>query len=209
MIDNRFGIHEGLVTAGRIPVATRIRDRISAFELILLFLCGGASAVMAGFVNLNLRLPGHSIILSMLPMILGFALAPRRFAGCLMSAGALGTASAFGLTGLAHYGSGAIVSLCLMGPMMDLALAKVCSGWSLYFGLVAAGIGTNLMAFVSRAISKLVGLDTASMRPFSLWWSQATVTYVLCGAAAGLIGAFCFFHFRKKGSKSADFESSS
>jgi hypothetical protein len=126
-----------------------------------------------------------------------------------MSAGALGTASAFGLTGLAHYGSGAIVSLCLMGPMMDLALAKVRNGWSLYFGLVAAGIGTNLMAFGSRAISKLMGLDLASMRPFGLWWSQAIITYTLCGAAAGLIGALCFFHLRNQREKSADSESSS
>ncbi len=209
MMDSWFGIHEGLAAAGRIPAATRIRNRISAAELTLLFLCGGASAAMAGFVNLNLRLPGHSIVLSMLPMVLGLALAPRRFAGFIMSASALGTASAFGLTGLAHYGSGAFVSLCLMGPMMDLALTKIRTGWSLYFGLVLAGTATNLMAFGSRALSKLMGLNTASMRPFSLWWSQAIVTYTLCGAAAGLIGAFCFFHLRKQWSKSEAADSGS
>jgi len=204
MIDNWFGIHEGLAAAGRIPVATRVRDRITASELTLLFLCGGASAAMAGFINLHLRLPGHSILLSMLPMILGLALAPRRFAGFMMSAGALGTASAFSLAGLAHYGSGAFISLCLMGPMMDLALTKVRAGWSLYFGLVIAGISTNLLALGSRAMSKLLGLDIAGMRPFGMWWTQAVVTYTLCGAVAGLIGAFCFFHLRKQRSKSAD-----
>ena len=201
-MDNWFGIHEGLATAGRVPARAQMRDRISASELTLLLFCGGASAAMAGFVNLHLRLPGHSIVLSMLPMILRLALAPRRFSGFMMSAGAFGAASAFSLAGLAHYGSGAFVSLCLMGPIMDLALAKVRAGWSLYFGLIVAGIGTNLLAFGSRAMSKLVGLDLASMRPFGLWWTQAVVTYILCGAAAGLIGAFCFFHLRKQRSKS-------
>jgi hypothetical protein len=176
---------------------------------MLLLFCGGISASIVGFVNLNLRLPGHSIILSMLPMILGLALAPRRFSGFVMSAGALGTASAFGLAGLAHYGSGAFVSLCLMGPIMDLAVTKVRAGWSLYFGLILAGIGTNLLAFGSRAMSKLLGLDIASMRPFGLWWSQAVITYTLCGAAAGLIGAFCFFHLRRQKSKSDGAESGS
>lgn len=209
MIDNWFGIHEGLATAGRIPARAQMRDRISASELALLLFCGGASAAMAGFINLHLRFPGHSILLSMLPMIFGLALAPRRFSGFMMSAGAFGAASAFSLAGLAHYGSGAFVSLCLMGPMMDLALAKVRTGWSLYFGLVLAGIGTNLMALGSRAMSKLLGLDLASMRPFGMWWTQAAVTYTLCGAAAGLIGAFCFFHLRKQREKFTDSGSSS
>ena len=209
MIDNWFGIHDGLAAAGRIPTVARIRDRISTSELMLLMLCGGAAAAMSGLVKVGLRLPGNSIILSMLPMILGLAIAPRRFSGFIMSAGAFGTASAFSLAGLAHYGSGAFVSLCLMGPMMDLALTKARSGPRLYIGLTLAGIITNLMALGSRSMSKLIGLDSASMRPFGTWWSQAVITYSLCGAAAGLIGALCFFHLHKKQSKSADSESSS
>jgi hypothetical protein len=211
MTGNLFSVHEGLAAAGRIPTAIGARDRISARELTLLLFLGGASAAMAGFINLNLRLPGHSILISMLPMILGLAMAPRRFSGFIMSASALGTASAFGLAGLAHYGSGAFVSLCLMGPMMDLALIKVRAGWDIYFALILAGIGTNLMALGSRAMSKLLGLDLASMRPFGLWWSQAALTYTLCGAAAGLIGALFFFHLRKQRetSEAADSGSSS
>jgi len=209
MIDNWFGIHDGLSAAGRIPAVTRIRDRISTSELMLLLLCGGAAATMSGFVKLSLRLPGNSIILSMLPMILGLAIAPRRFSGFIMSAGAFGTASAFSLAGLAHYGSGAFVSLCLMGPMMDLVLTKARSGPRLYVGLALAGTVTNLMALGSRSMSKLLGLDVASMRPFGTWWSQAVITYSLCGAAAGLIGAFCFFHLHKQRTKAADSGSSS
>ncbi len=202
MIDNWFGIHDGLAASGRIPAMTRIRERISAAEVLLLIFCGAAAAAASGFIRLGLRLPGHAIVLSMVPMALGLALAPRRFSGCIMSAGALGTALAFSFAGLTHYGSGASVSLCLMGPMMDLAVAKVRSGWRLYLALMLAGIGTNLLALASRSVSKLLGLDLASMRPFGTWWTQAIVTYSISGAAAGLIGALCFFHLRKQQSES-------
>jgi hypothetical protein len=207
MIDNWFGIHDGLAAAGRIPAMTRVRARISASELTLLLLLGAASATMAGFLRLGIRLPGHSIILSMLPMIFGLALAPRRLSGFIMSAGAFGTAAAFSIAGTAHYGSGAFLSLCLMGPMMDLALTKARKGWRLYLGLMLAGIGTNLLALGSRSMNKLLGLDLAGMRPFGTWWTQAVITYSLCGAVAGLIGALCFFHLHKQQSKSATADS--
>jgi len=205
MIDKWFGVREGLATAGRISVPARIRERISAAEILLLILCGAGAAAASGFVRLGLRIPGHSIILSMIPMALGLALAPRRFSGCIMSAGALGTAAALSLSGLVHYGSGASISLCLMGPMMDLAVAKVRSGWRLYLGLMLAGIGTNLLALASRSVSKLLGLDLASMRPFDTWWAQAIFTYTVSGAVAGLIGALCFFRLRSQQSESEDF----
>jgi hypothetical protein len=81
---------------------------------------------------------------------------------------------------------------------MDFALRKARAGWRLYSGLILAGIVTNLLALASRSMSKLLGLDTAHMRPFSGWWPQAIVTYALCGAAAGLIAALCFFQLRKQ-----------
>jgi hypothetical protein len=85
---------------------------------------------------------------------------------------------------------------------MDFALTRVQSGWRLYLGIVLAGICTNLLALASRSTSKLLGLDLAGTRPFGSWWAQAAITYSLCGAAAGLIGAICFFHLRKQQSKS-------
>jgi hypothetical protein len=182
---------------GRLRPVAKEQDRISVSEVLVLFLCGAVSASVIAFVRLGLRLPGHSIVLSMIPMALGLALAPRRFGGFLMSAGAFATASAYTGAGLAQFGSGAFVSLCLMGPMMDLALTKVRSGWRLYLGLLLAGIGSNLMALASRGVGKLLGLDPGT-RPFGSWWTQAIVTYTLCGALAGLLGALCFFHFRKQ-----------
>jgi hypothetical protein len=192
-----FAVRDGLAAAGRIHPVAKEQERISAAEVLVLFLCGAVSASIVAFVRLGLRLPGHSILLSMIPMALGLSLAPRRFGGFLMSAGAFATAAAYTGAGFAHFGSGAFVSLCLMGPMMDLALTKVKAGWRLYLGLLLAGIGTNLMALASRSANKLLGLDPGT-RPFGTWWTQAIVTYSLCGAVAGLLGALCFFHLRKQ-----------
>jgi len=198
MINNWFGVHDGLLAAVRIQTVARARERISASELLILFLCGGASACGTGFIRLGLRIPGNAILLAVLPMALGLGFAPRRFAGFVMSAGAFGTATALALAGLCHFGSGSFISLCLAGPMMDLALAGARSGWRLYLGMVAAGISTNLIALTSRSVSKLLGLDLAGMRPFGTWWLQAASTYTLCGAIAGLIGALCCFHLRDR-----------
>jgi len=194
-----FAVRDGLAAADRLHPISRVQERISASELLLLICCGAVSASIIAFVKLGLRLPGHAIVLSFLPMALGLALAPRRCAGFVMSAGAVLTAAAYSGAGLVQYGAGAFVSLCLMGPMMDLALTKVRSGWRLYLGLTLAGILTNLMALGSRTASKLLGLDPGT-RLFSEWWIQAILTYTLCGAVAGLLGAFCFFHLRNQSS---------
>lgn len=202
MINKWFGIHAGLATAGRFPSIVRIRERISASEIMLLFLFGVASAAAVGFIRTGFRFPGNSIVLAMLPMVFGLALVHRRNSGFIMGAGALGGAGMFGMLGLAHYGAGAFMSLCLIGPILDLALNKARSGRWLYIGLVLAGIGTNLLALFSRGIAKLLGLDVAGMRPFGTWYIQASMTYALCGAIAGLIAAFLFFQFRKQRSNS-------
>jgi hypothetical protein len=198
-----FGINEGLAAAGRIPSVARTRERISASEIILLILCGAAAAAASGFIRTGLRIPGHAVVISMIPMALGLALAPRRLAGFVMGAGALSTAVTLNSVGLGHIGSGSFISLCLLGPVMEFAVMKVQRGWSLYGGLMLAGIGTNLLALASRSISKLIGLDLGGMRPFDSWWAQALVTYTLSGALAGLICALCFFHLRKEQSKQA------
>jgi hypothetical protein len=194
MVNDWFGVHDGLVAAGRLPSLSRAR-RISAVELLLLLLCGGAAAATVGFVKLGLGIPGHAIVLSVLPMALGLSLAPRRLAGSVMSAGAFGTAGLLSATGAASYGSGAFASLCLIGPMMDAALSGARTGWRLYLGLVLSGVGANLLALASRAGAKLLGLDLAGARPFDSWWLQAAGTYTLSGVVAGLVGALCWFQF--------------
>lgn len=192
-----FGIHQGLATAGRIPSVTRAHEHVSAAEMLVLICCGAAATSAISFIKLGLRLPGHAIVLAMVPLALGFALAPRRLSGFIMSGAALSTAAVFTAAGLAQYGTGSFVSLCLMGPITDLALSKARSGWRLYLGLIAAGVVTNFLALMSRTAGRLLGVDP-SWRPFGSWLSQAIVTYSLSGALAGLIGALCFFHLRNR-----------
>jgi hypothetical protein len=193
MTDNWFAVHDGLADAVRFPSLVRTRQRISTAELVLLLMCGAAAAMAVAYVKLQLRIPGHSIVLAALPMVLGLALAPRRLAGSVMSAGAIGTAWLLSAGG-AGYGSGSSISLLLIGPMMDVAVRHARGGWRVYGALVLAGVATNLVALGSRAAFKVLGLDAGDARPFDSWWLQASVTYTLSGVVAGLFGALCWFH---------------
>ena len=199
MVNDWFGVHDGLAGAARFPPLVPTRSRISAIELLLLLSCGAAAAAAVAYVKLSLRIPGHSIALAALPMVLGLALAPRRLAGSVMSAGAIGTAWLLSGVGGASYGSGSGVSLLLIGPMMDVAVRHARGGWRVYAALVLSGVVTNLLALGSRAAFKVLGLDIAGgARPFDSWWLQASFTYTLSGVVAGLLGALCWFHFNDR-----------
>lgn len=197
MINNLFGMHHGLADALRFPSVTRIREKITALDVALLFLFGVASAAAVGFIRTGFRFPGNAILWAMLPMVMGLAIAPRRNAGFIMGTGAVSGAAVLTAFNFAHYGSGAFVSLCLLGPAIDFVLKKAARGYRLYIGLVLAGIVTNLAALFSRGAGKLLGLDLGT-RPFGTWYLQASMTYAICGAVAGLLAAFCFFHLRKR-----------
>ena len=202
MVNDWFTVHDGLAGAARVPSLARARTRISAIELVLLLSCGAAAAAAVAYVKLSLRIPGHSIVLAALPMVLGMALAPRRLAGSVMSAGAISTAWLLSGIGGASFGSGSSISLLLIGPMMDVAVRHARSGWRVYAALVLAGVTTNLLALGSRAAFKVLGLDLAAgARPFDSWWLQASVTYTLSGVAAGLLGALCWFHYNDRGTR--------
>ena len=198
MSSTAFGVHEGLLAAGRVPSVSRRGERISAGEVVMLLLVGAAAAAASAFIRLGLRIPGHAIVLAVMPMSLGLALAPRRFSGSIMGVGAFATAVGLSAGGYASYGAGAMTSLCLTGPLMDVALAGAAGGWRLYAGLILAGFGSNGLAFLQRAGSKLVGLDGPGTRFFTEWWPQALVTYTVSGAVAGLLGALCWFHLRSQ-----------
>jgi hypothetical protein len=198
-----FVVHEGLTAAARVPSLARSGQRISALELIVLLASGAAAAAAVGMAKLGLGIPGHSIVLAALPLAFGLSAAPRRLAGSVMSAGALGTAWMLEGAGTASFGSGSFVSLCLLGPMLDLALRGARSGWRVYVALVLAGTATNLTALASRGAAKIVGLDLAGARPFDSWWLLAMGTYTASGIVAGLLGALCWFHFNERSKRRA------
>ncbi len=204
LLESLFAVRPGVHSAARVPSLTKLDARISVAEVLLLLLCGSAAACAIGYVKLGLGIPGHAIVLAVLPMAFGLAVAPRRMAGSVMSAGAFGTAAVLGTLAGARYGGGSFVSLCLIGPMMDVALAGVRDGWRLYLGLVLAGIATNFCALVSRTGGKVLGFDLPGARPFGAWWPQALLTYTLSGATAGLLSALFWFHLRSRRSGTSD-----
>ncbi len=193
MIIDAFSVHDGLLGATRLPAPTRADTRISSLEMLLLIAAGGAAAIASAYMRLGLRVPGSAILWAVIPMALGLALVPRRFSGLTMSASALVTASALSVGGMAVFGVGALTSLCLTGPMLDVALLGARPGWRLYARLIAAGIGANVGAFVQRGASKLMHADLPGTRMFGEWLGQALITYTLAGAVAGLIAALCWF----------------
>ena len=200
MFTDWFVVHDGLLRAARLPPLAVTRSRITVVELLSLLTAGGIAAAAVGMLKLGLGIPGHSIVLAALPMALGISLAPRHMAGSVMSAGALGTAWLLTTGGVADYGAGSFVSLSLLGPMMDVALRGVRTGWRLYAALIVSGVITNLLALASRAGAKVLGLDVGG-RPFDSWWLQAGITYTLSGVVAGLLGAFFCFHIRDRSPK--------
>ena len=179
-----------------VPVSVGAR-RVSIAEAGLLLGCGATAALAVAYVKLGLRIPGHSIVLAALPMALGLALAPRRLAGTTMSAGAVATAWLTSLGG-ASFGSGATISLFLLGPMMDVARLRGESGWWRYGALILAGFATNVLALGARALPKVLGFDIADGRPFDSWWTQAIVTYSLSGVVAGVLGALAVFQANRR-----------
>ena len=179
-----------------VPVSSSAR-RVSVVDLAVLAGCGALAALAVTYVKLGLRIPGHSIVLAALPMAAGLALAPRRFAGTAMSAGALGATWLTSLGG-AQFGSGATTSLLLLGPMIDVALLRGSRGWWQYGALVLAGVATSALALGSRAMPKILGIDVPDGRPFDDWWTQAMVTYSLSGLMAGVLFALAWFQAAKR-----------
>src|SRR5262249_48252713 len=151
-------VHEGLYVAGRIPSLARADRTVSIAELLALILMGASATVISALGEFQLRIPGHAILRSVFPMALGLAMVPRRMGGCVMGGSALLTGMLIPLAGSRAMGPGALASLSLTGPLLDLALWSAASGWRLYLGFVVAGLGSNLIAFSVRGGARLLGL---------------------------------------------------
>ena len=106
--------------------------------------------------------------------------------------------------GAGALGLGAMTSLLLTGPMLDLALWRAKPGWRLYLGFALAGLATNLVAMAVRGGQKVGGLDSIHGRPLADWLPVAAGTYALCGALAGLISALVWFQFAAEHGPSGD-----
>jgi hypothetical protein len=201
-----LSVHPGLAQSSRLPVLVGQERGLQVAEMLLLLAAGVGAALATALLDFGLRIPGHAIIRAVFPMSLGLALAPRRLGGMVMGVSALGSAVALGAGGLAGLGAGAMTSLALTGPFLDLALWRAGRGWRLYLGFALAGLGSNLAALGVRAGTKLVGLGHPAARPLAEWWPQAIGSYALCGLLAGLISAAVWFRFVASTRRGADSE---
>jgi hypothetical protein len=194
MID-AFAAKPSLQTSSRVPNLTR-DARVSAAEIACLLACGAFAVLLVGFIHLQLRIPGHAILTGVLPMSLGLALVPRRSGGIVMAIGAGIAAAAMNWGGLGRFQPAAVLSILALGPVLDVATAGRPQGWRLYARFAVAGAIANLLAFVVRAGTYALGWDFPGSRNFASFWSGALVSFILCGAIAGLVSAMIWFRLR-------------
>ncbi len=186
-------LHEGLVAGSRIHGLPTDRRR-HLLEVALLIACGATAAVASAYLEMGLRIPGHAILRVIFPMALGLAMVPRRRAGTLMGGSALVTGLALrALVPGTLMSLGALTSLTLTGPLLDLSLRRARAGWRLYAGFAIAGLVANLLAFAVRGGAKLFALEHVGARPLVTWLGTASVSYVVCGLLAGLLSAAIWF----------------
>lgn len=152
--------------------------------------------MLVGFVRIPLRLPGHAILHGVVPMSLGLALVPRRCGGILMAIGAGITAAAMTFAGLGRFQPAAVLSILALGPVLDIATSGRARGWLLYARFALAGAVANCLAFAVRVSTSLIGWELPGARQFTSFWSLALLSFVLCGAVAGLVSAAIWFRVR-------------
>lgn len=201
-----LSVDRELLATSRIPALTAALGDVRPIELVTLALAGISAALLTNLLRLRLGIPGSSIVFATFPIALGFALVPRRGAGAVMGSAALVTTMGLGFAGAPVDGVGALTSLILTGPLLDLALRSTRGGgWRLYGAFVIAGAASNAIAFIVRGSAKALGIAGAGGgRAFGAWWPTAIATYALAGVVAGFISALAWFHFReRRGTSSA------
>lgn len=194
-----LSLDQRLDRLSRLPGLAAGRERVGALELATLILAGAAAAAAATFVHVLRGVPGHQIVFSIFPMALGLALVPRRTAGSVMGGSATGTLLLFHAIGVHTPGLGAVTSLVVIGPILDLAVRWGRDGARLYATFIAGGATANAIAFVVRGTAMLMGVrGLGGGRGFDAWLPQALWTYALAGFMAGLISAGAWFQLRPR-----------
>lgn len=204
MMELLLPLHDGLHEHCRVaPFRLMQRDaRWHAIDLGILGLAGFAAAVATVLIDMNLRIPGSAVFRSVFPLVCGLGLVPRRRAGSFMGATALTSALLMQSLGFGDAGLGALTSLTLTGPLLDAALSRAKRGQSIFLAFAAAGLLSNMAAFVVRGASKLGSSHLGGERLFEMWIGPATISYPLCGALAGLLSAFVWFQISPRNPRS-------
>ena len=193
-----LAINPGLRAGTRLAPLASSEDRMSLAEMATLITAGFVAAVASGLIDLDLKMPGHAILKPVLPLALGLALVPRRLGGAVMGASAAATLLGLRMAGAASVGAGALTSLCLIGPLLDVALWRTRPGWSIYLRFALAGLAANMAAFALKGSGKYFLALFAGDRPLRDWLTIAPVSYAFCGLVAGLISAAVWFRLNRR-----------
>ncbi len=202
----KLPLHPGLFATTRLRQMTSDSIAAPVADWMLLISFGAIAAFASACLDLGIRqVPGHAILRVVFPIALGLALVPRRGAGTVMSGSALLTAALLHVSRIQSegLGLGALTSLFATGPLLDITLRRANGGWKQYAGFAVAGLASNLIALLTRGTAKAIGFEQPGRRPLSEWLAQASITYVLCGLAAGLISGAILFYARKSADKSS------
>jgi hypothetical protein len=193
-----LGIRTEMLNAGRLPALSRPDSRMTALELAVLVLSGVAAAAMTVLMPMKIGVPGHAILKGALPLVFGLALVPRRNSALIMGAVAGITGGLFVSLDSFKLPIGALTSLCLFGPFLELALIRPAQGWKLYLRLTLAGLFANLVAYAIHFGLPLLGFAQTGGRGQLRSWQVALASFIVCGAAAGLLSAIVWFRATRR-----------
>lgn len=193
MLDAILPTREPLAAASRLQGWRVSGQGVAAFSLLAV--CGISAAAITTVSDFGLRMPGHAILRTVLPLTLGLALVPRAGAGTAMSLMAWLATLVFRGLGFHGGGVGATTSLVLTGPLLDAASLAAQRGWQLYLAFAIAGLTSNSFAFVARWLAKSIEGPSPGRRGAGEWWPQAILTYAAFGLVAGLLSALVCFRF--------------
>jgi hypothetical protein len=196
MIQAVWQPYPGYRRVGRMRPLVVGNSRMTAREMAILLAAGLLAAAAVALVSPSWRMPGSAILRAGLPMVLGVALVPRRMSGTVMGVGAFAGWAALVLGGWGHWQPAAVVSLVSLGPAIDLALGPATpTGWRLYLRFALAGALANAAAFGVRAGTSLIGLDSPGGHNVARFGLMVFLSFVACGAVAGLLGAAAGFRW--------------
>ena len=187
---NAFRTEPSLAQSSRLTLSGTRDQRITAAEIALLFGCGALAAAAVGMLHLRMGVPGHAILRAVLPMAMGLALVPRRSGGTIMAAGAGLTSAAMSAAQVGVFQPAAMLSV------LALALLGKPQGWRLYARFAAAGALANMLAYIVKIATVQLGWSAAGGRQFLSFGIMALISFVLCGALAGLVSAAICFRSR-------------
>jgi hypothetical protein len=188
-----LALHRGLRAQSRFRQLTAERLRVS--DIVILVTAGVFAGAATTWLDFNLRIPGHAILRTVIPLAIGLAMVPRRGSGVVMSCSAALSVLFFRSMGASGGGTGALTSLLLAGPLLDFASHWAMRGWQIYLSFAVAGLTCNLAAYSVRWGTKagLEGKGLGGGRALHEWQVPAALSYAVCGLLAGLIAAaLCF-----------------